>query len=511
MKKIVGVILAVVMFLVLVTTVFVSDDKDGRCLSPVGPARPGVFARPVDPDVPVTSGYGPRWGAFHHGVDFGGPQGAPIYAFADGTVSASQDQGVGGFGGWVIVDHEVDGKKLSTLYGHQDPGGNLVKVGDRVRAGQQIAKIGNSGQSTGPHLHFEVHEGGYFNGGHDVDPMTWLEKVGEKPAEDNEPHDEPAHDEDTRTLRARQIIARGHERGVGEKTIVAALSAALVESEMQMLASRKVPESLQYPNDGVAPGDYDSVGLFQTRVSIHGSRYGGVKGLMDPRTQIDWFYDAAEGASGDTPAELAANVERPAAQYRGRYQERLAEAEELYARLRKDSAGAGSVTVGNNCRPGQPVTFAGDVNAAILDAAKSQFGLPYVWGGGDHHGPTGGGFDCSGLTMYAVYQATGGSVAFDHHTDKQFDHPAMESVAWEDRQPGDLLFYRGNSTANPWEKYHHVAIYSGEKAGKPMQYEAQTYGVNSGEYPVRFGEQIEVRRVTTHETPKTQEEKDTNE
>lgn len=510
MKKGLGIAVAIIIFLVLVTTVFISEEEQDDCVSSPSSASLGVFARPVDPDVPITSGYGPRWGGMHNGIDFGGPLGAPIYSFADGVVAASQDQGVQGFGGWVIIDHNVEGKKISTVYGHQDPGGNLVKVGDRVKVGQQIARIGNSGQSTGPHLHFELHEGGYFDGGHHVDPAPWLEKVGTVTAGDKK--DNSSHEvsgEDIRIVRARQIIARGHERDVDEKTILAALAAAIVESDLKMLASQKVPESLQYPYDEVAFGDHDSVGLFQIRVSIHGPRYGGIKGLMDPRTQIDWFYDTAAYTSGATAGELAANVERPAAQYRGRYQQRMAEAQQLYEQLRKDSAGAGSLSGGVHCDFGEGLP-AGEVNAAILAAAQKQFGLPYVWGGGNHHGPTGGGFDCSGLTMYAVYQGTKGAVVFDHQTDKQFYHPAMRPIAWEDRRPGDLLFFKGNSAANPWEEYHHVSIYSGEKGGKPMQYEAQTYGVNSGEYPVRFGEPIEVRRISldADEVSEKDEEKD---
>ena len=118
-----------------------------------------------------------------------------------------------------------------------------------------------------------------------------------------------------------------------------------------------------------------------------------------------------------------------------------------------------------------------------------------MWGGGDWHGPTQGGFDCSGLTMYAIYQASDGKIQLLHHTDEQEAHPQMKTVSWEERQPGDLLYFSGSSAENPGEKFHHVSIYSGEKDGIAMQYEAQTYGVNSGEYPVRLGETIVVKRA----------------
>ncbi len=115
------------------------------------PAR-GVF----------TSGYGGRWGTFHYGIDIAAPIGSPIYAVADGTViDAGPAQG---FGLWVRIRHD-DG--TISVYGHMYD--FSVSVGERVRAGQQIARIGNRGDSTGPHLHFEI-----LIGGQHVDPQPWL-------------------------------------------------------------------------------------------------------------------------------------------------------------------------------------------------------------------------------------------------------------------------------------------------------------------------------------------------
>ncbi|MGF6895630.1 murein DD-endopeptidase MepM/ murein hydrolase activator NlpD [Nocardia sp. GAS34] len=115
------------------------------------PAR-GVF----------SSGYGMRWGGFHYGIDIAAPIGSPIYAVAAGTViDAGPAQG---FGLWVRIRHD-DG--TISVYGHMYD--FSVSVGERVRAGQQIARIGNRGDSTGPHLHFEI----LVNGQH-VDPLPWL-------------------------------------------------------------------------------------------------------------------------------------------------------------------------------------------------------------------------------------------------------------------------------------------------------------------------------------------------
>ncbi|MGW5572915.1 M23 family metallopeptidase [Nocardia thailandica] len=109
-----------------------------------------------------TSGFGSRWGTLHRGIDIAAAIGSPIYAVADGTViDAGPAQG---FGLWVRIRHD-DG--TITVYGHMYD--FFVSVGERVPAGMQIARIGNRGDSTGPHLHFEVIQ----NGEH-IDPQPWL-------------------------------------------------------------------------------------------------------------------------------------------------------------------------------------------------------------------------------------------------------------------------------------------------------------------------------------------------
>ena len=62
---------------------------------------------------------------------------------------------------WIVLEHNIDGQIVSTVYGHMFPDGVLVEPGERVTAGQHTADIGNNGQSTGAHLHFEYHPGGW--------------------------------------------------------------------------------------------------------------------------------------------------------------------------------------------------------------------------------------------------------------------------------------------------------------------------------------------------------------
>lgn len=114
-----------------------------------------------------TSAFGSRWGTLHAGLDIANAIGTPIYAATDGEVIAAGP--TAGYGMWVKI-RASDG--TVTLYGHIDTA--TVQSGDRVMAGDQIATMGNRGNSTGPHLHFEVH----LNGSLKADPMSWLRARG---------------------------------------------------------------------------------------------------------------------------------------------------------------------------------------------------------------------------------------------------------------------------------------------------------------------------------------------
>lgn len=108
------------------------------------------------------------------------------------------------------------------------------------------------------------------------------------------------------------------------------------------------------------------------------------------------------------------------------------------------------------------------LGAAILADARSQLGVPYQFGGGSDIGPTPGfdssgtgqpGFDCSGLVMFAVYQATRGKVSLPHNAALQFRDPHVQLIAYGQLQPGDLVFFPGadGTPADPG----HVGIYAG--------------------------------------------------
>ena len=121
-----------------------------------------------NPAARVTSCFGPRWGRVHEGVDLAAPNHTPIVAAGAGViVRAGPAQG---YGNAVLIDH---GDGWLTHYGHL----SLITVvaGQHVAAGEQIGNEGSTGHSTGPHLHFEVHQGFYQN---PVEPTGWLREHG---------------------------------------------------------------------------------------------------------------------------------------------------------------------------------------------------------------------------------------------------------------------------------------------------------------------------------------------
>jgi murein DD-endopeptidase MepM/ murein hydrolase activator NlpD len=117
----------------------------------------------------LTSGFGSRWGRAHAGIDLAAPMRTPEKAAMDGVVLEAGP--ASGYGLVVYIQH---GNGDVTVYGHMDE--ILVSAGQVVRAGDTIALLGNRGQSTGPHLHFEVRLGGL--GGQKVDPVPYLRERG---------------------------------------------------------------------------------------------------------------------------------------------------------------------------------------------------------------------------------------------------------------------------------------------------------------------------------------------
>ncbi|SHG87903.1 Murein DD-endopeptidase MepM and murein hydrolase activator NlpD, contain LysM domain [Streptoalloteichus hindustanus] len=128
-------------------------------------ARQPLYVKPAEGV--FTSGFGARWGTTHKGVDIANAIGTPVRSVADGVVVEAGP--ASGFGLWVRVRH-TDG--TISVYGHVNE--ILASAGQQVKAGTQIATMGNRGQSTGPHLHFEV----WLNGSQKINPLPWLAERG---------------------------------------------------------------------------------------------------------------------------------------------------------------------------------------------------------------------------------------------------------------------------------------------------------------------------------------------
>lgn len=105
---------------------------------------------------PITTGtlssrFGPRNGSFHDGIDIAAPEGTPVYAARGGRVIYSDH--IPGYGNIVIIDHQ---NGLSTVYAHNSK--NEVEQGQLVRQGDEVSRLGSTGRTTGPNLHFEVRQ-----------------------------------------------------------------------------------------------------------------------------------------------------------------------------------------------------------------------------------------------------------------------------------------------------------------------------------------------------------------
>ncbi len=128
----------------------------------------GILNHPC-PGAAFSSSFGPRWGAMHEGIDLSAGEGTPYYAAESGTVLYASNGGGwnGGAGNWIVLIH---GNGMSTVYMHSSV--TYVSPGQYVTRGQNIGAVGNTGDSYGAHLHFEVRLGGYR--GTAVDPCAYI-------------------------------------------------------------------------------------------------------------------------------------------------------------------------------------------------------------------------------------------------------------------------------------------------------------------------------------------------
>jgi hypothetical protein len=295
------------------------------------------------------------------------------------------------------------------------------------------------------------------------------------------------------------IIAVGKSENVPAEGQLIAVMAALTESSLRVLSNTtSYPRSGRIPNDGNG-SDHDSLGLFQMRPS---TGWGNLAHLMDPVWSSRAFYGGQDGPNHGSPRGLldidgwrtmdsgAAAQAVEVSAYPDRYALTQPVAEQILSTLTGLSPGSGACAAPGDQTPANlPPGFA----RALIAAAAKQIGTPYVWGGGSFTGPTGAGFDCSGLVLYAAYQASGGRIRLPHYPGDQI-HPGRP-VSWADKRPGDLIFFTYPGVTGP----HHVAIYVGGDRilQAPHTGEAVRYGT-IGEFA---GQVMIIRRLVPPPRP----------
>lgn len=175
-----------------ITKAFVADvDAKAAAWTQSAPDRPvaetGAVVLPL-PAGAFTLSSGFAWrvhpitgqARLHAGSDYAAAAGTPILAVADGVVGAAGP--TAGFGNWIVVRHTVAGQTWTSVSGHMYPDGIFVRVGEQVRAGQQIGEVGAAGLATGYHLHLEIHTGDSTANTTALDPVGWLTDHGARPA-----------------------------------------------------------------------------------------------------------------------------------------------------------------------------------------------------------------------------------------------------------------------------------------------------------------------------------------
>lgn len=495
-----GMVLAALFSMVSVMS---AGAAQSPCISPIGLVQPmgGPTRWPVTGQFKVTSEYGMRSNPgninhgqyrLHAGIDLaqsGGP--APIVAAVAGVVSGTPTDV--SQGNVVEINH---GDGLVTRYLHL--ASRSVKVGDTVWAGRQIGVEGATGNVTGAHLHFEVRTNGT-----PINPRGWLTSqglsvpptggIGTAPGIVTAPSapiptvqlvPTPLNQTGTvgpaRTVistlpsrvgvwqgeqvtNAAHIIKAGQARELDAKTITIAVMTAMAESSLR----------------NVTHGDAvrgDTIGLFQ-----EGPERGPYEQRMDPAGAANIFYDYLLRVPGYlqlAPTIAAHKAQANADPYH--YAPRWPDAVTMVSTLTADPSllaslpASGPIDGCENGGPGSAPEPGDGTGPAIVEAATHYIGTPYSWGGGTTSGPTLGtytspsldgtktvGFDCSGLVLFAVYNATGITLPHSAEQQGQDPHGAVVPRDWGQMRPGDVVSFSEDGSGAPGS-FGHVGIYIGD-------------------------------------------------
>ncbi|WP_435795264.1 peptidoglycan DD-metalloendopeptidase family protein [Nocardia aurea] len=423
----------------------------------------------------VSDVFGSR-GGDHKGIDMAAVDGTPIFSVSDGRVVAAGP--ASGFGNWIVVDSiDTNGRGYSAVYGHMWDAGVMVRVGETVRAGQQIGLVGSAGESSGPHLHFEIVPGGRFTGGRQIDPVPWLDGA-------------PTPD-----LGGAQWYSTDPRCSLGFGSAGGALAAGKVPEELEIWYRRAGSICPQITSSLLAAQGRQESGFRRGATSPAGAQglaqfLPGTAASINPDDGKPYVIDAdgngvasvwddgdAIIGQGRYMCAIAHKIERWQAE--GRVQGDL-----TALSLAAYNAGEGAVLASGGMpnqvgahysetqpyvrniltmepqyrAPGSTGRFTpgeDDPGTQIVEAAHDWLGTPYVWGGGGPQGPSGGGLDGPGLTSAAVFAASSGAITLPRTAEQQWE--AGSEVPLSRAKPGDLVF----SSFGPRGPAQ-VGIYAGE-------------------------------------------------
>jgi murein DD-endopeptidase MepM/ murein hydrolase activator NlpD/cell wall-associated NlpC family hydrolase len=422
-------------------------------------APSSVRRNPMGGPYRITDGFGARDGT-HMGVDFAAAAGTPIVAAADGRVVAAGP--AEGFGNWIVIDSvDPSGVGFSTVYGHMESGQLYVQVGQTVAAGTHIADVGSAGESSGPHLHFEVVPGGRLTGGTPIDPLSWLAgapmtgpsaaapgdidcyngfgTAGGNLAPGKVPPNLAAWYRRAGSLcpeiGASLLAAQGNQESGFNSRVVSPAGAVGIAQFLPSTAAAIDPDDGQpYVIDADGAGTAsvwdpaDAIigqGRYMCRLAHQIDQWEQQGKVSGNTTALALAaYNAGLGAvleSGGMPDLVPAHFSETQP-----YVRNILQAEPLY----RAPGGVGEFEPGTGTRS--------DLGTNVLTAAQQWLGTPYALGGVGPGTATGDGFDMAGLTAAAVATASGGRITLPDTAEEQWRLGA--EVPLGDAHPGDLVF-----------------------------------------------------------------------
>lgn len=507
-----------------------AEDRDDPCDPALAgdPVQQGKARLPFVGTARVTQNYGWRHQpgpighgkySLHAGIDFAGPSEQQIVSALGGRVKSVQYSNPTG-GNIVVV---ASGSGVETWYLHLRNGSIPVKVGDPVWPGRVVGVQGSTGNSTGDHLHFEVHEGGKK-----IDPRPWMKKHGATiPTVGSSAQGPPA------------VSTAPPSSSTGSST-QSVSSTTRASSSTSRTASSTSTHASSPSAGGFALPKPDPKGPFQhwktkkpIPIPAHvkrwyvaaGQQYGIPWQLLAGIGMEETWHGTYEGY--EKPNEFGAGgmmawIKKYFAEFAApSHPDWSSDEDQVYATAnsfaKRDAkkgpaqlkraiwlynhadwyvndvlayanyyAGKGGAEVGGG---GCDATSSTAYGQRAVTKARSYLGTPYVLGGGTWTGPTSGGLDCSGLVMAVVYHATGGRLKLQHKAKSNLTNPDLATVATYDgggsamdpqmlssMKPGDLIVM--DTGFGPWG---HIAVYIG--GGKVI-------------HAPRPGGQVEVKPLT---------------